>query len=113
MTDNDYTQDAYFEGECVDKVRMLDQTKKYSVDVMNAAIKWLAAKDAVAREAKLALENEQVRIAASSKDAAWVSALASERSAAAAERANKRATAGIVLAILSLVIAVAGMIFHH
>ena len=69
--------------------------------------------DHVGREAKLDIENEQVRIVASAKEAAWVSGLASERSAAAAGRANKRATAGIILAILSLIVAVAGMIAHH
>ena len=76
-------------------------------------IEWLAEKDREALAKGTAEQQEQLDVAKSSRDAAWASAGAAKRSADAAEGANRRATIALVVAGLSMMVAVCAIYVAH
>jgi hypothetical protein len=70
------------------------------------ALEWLAEKHQEAARLAAASQAEQIEIARSAKDAAWAAARA-------AEKANRRATAALMLAAISIVATIIlGLVSH-
>jgi hypothetical protein len=86
--------------------RILQSSAGFPQTSQRAVIKWLAKKDQESTRIREASQAEQLEIARSAKDAAWVAARAAERAARAAEAANRRATIAIIIAAASAIIAI-------
>jgi hypothetical protein len=81
---------------------------------------WLAAKDQEERRLSDSSQAEQIEIARAASRAAERAATAAERASAAAERqavaaerANKRATTALVIASISIIATIIGMVVVH
>jgi hypothetical protein len=88
--------------------------------LMGAADRWLTQQDQEAERVRDASQREQIEIARSAKDAAVLASEAASRAAAAAERqavaaenANKRATAALIIAALSITTTIIGIMVTH
>jgi hypothetical protein len=77
------------------------------------AMKWLAEKDAEDHLRADSARAEEMDIARSAKDAAWVAARAAERAADAADKANARATIALIIAAVSIIASIIGMLVTH
>jgi hypothetical protein len=84
------------------------------------AVEWLAKKDQEEFRQTAALQAEQIEIARSASGAAERAAIAAERASAAAERqavaaerANARATVALLIASISIIARVVGVVIVH
>ncbi len=93
---------AQFERIGEEQVRLNLNNHRYNERATAIAIEWLAPREEESRRRISALQAEQVEIARSAKDAAWVSAQA-------AKGANLRSTVAIIVALIALGVSVFGL----
>ena len=99
----------------VNEVRLrLEAGRTYGEQRSPYVREWLRQQDRVLSDEEArkndASRAEELSIAREAKEAAWVSARASERAASAAEVANKKATTAQIIAAISAIIAAAALV---
>ncbi len=111
--DDDSEQLARFEEMGEEAVSILAHTAGFTTTNQRLAIKWLAQKDQESERRRESSQAEQIEIARSAKDAAWVAARAAERAATAAEKANIRAIIALIIATISIITTITGIWVVH
>lgn len=86
-------------------VRTMLSSGMIAPSFQRACIAWLAEQDDLEARARDNLEREQADIARSTKDATWESAKAAQRSADAAEHANRIAWLALAVSIFAALLA--------
>lgn len=112
---------ATMEEMGANQVRLRISSGLWPSHLMGAASRWLNEKDQEQERRNAASQSEQIEIARSARDAAFLAsaaaeraATAAERQAAAAEKANRRrATIALIMAAISIIVAVISIVKTH
>jgi hypothetical protein len=107
------TNEQRFSRMGVDRVRLSPSTDSLPQSMRTPAIQWLSQRDEEERLRRNSSQAEQIEIARSAKDAAWVAARAAGRAATEAQTANKRAIIAIIVAAISLAAVIVNISVVH
>jgi len=101
------------------QVRLMMHTGSMPVPYNARAIEWLSKKDHENQRLSEASQAEQIDIARSAKDAAWVAADAAREAAREAKKANQLAASAnriaalaLIAAAIAIVVSVMGLLHH-
>lgn len=87
-----------------------ERLKTFAPWVEQEAVIWLAQKDREARERATSLEDEQMALARSTKEAASEANRLAARSVTAAQTSNRIAAAALIVAIIAIVVSIIGLV---